>query len=155
MTADASNLSAWSKAVRQSSLKRLRIVPEARENWKPSAGAMSIAGIAQHLVDADMWLFKKLEDPSLHAMRGNGSPPNDVSHQQYLEILSDLERTGIQRVELIQGLTAKQFGRLVPDERFGGMVSIWWEIVRGNLDHEAHHRGQLAAYLRIAQIVTT
>jgi uncharacterized damage-inducible protein DinB len=88
-------------------------------------------------------------------MRGNESPPNAVSHQQYLEILSDLERTGIQRVELIQGLTAKQFGRLVPDERFGGMVSIWWEIVRGNLDHEAHHRGQLAVYLRIAQIVTT
>ena len=29
----------------------------------------------------------------------------------------------------------------------GQEVSVWWIIVRGNLDHEIHHRGQLS-YLR-------
>jgi uncharacterized damage-inducible protein DinB len=27
-------------------------------------------------------------------------------------------------------------------------VTIWWIIVRGNLDHETHHRGQLSVYLK-------
>ena len=30
----------------------------------------------------------------------------------------------------------------------GKEVSVWWIIVRGNLDHEIHHRGQLSSYLR-------
>ena len=39
----------------------------------------------------------------------------------------------------------------MPDDRFGGDVSLWWVVVRGNLDHEAHHRGQLATLLRIIE----
>jgi uncharacterized damage-inducible protein DinB len=38
---------------------------------------------------------------------------------------------------------------LVFDDRFGCQVSVWWVIVRGNLEHEAQHRGQVASYLRI------
>ena len=32
----------------------------------------------------------------------------------------------------------------------GKEVSVWWIIVRGNLDldHEIHHRGQLSSYPR-------
>ena len=32
----------------------------------------------------------------------------------------------------------------------GQEVSVWWIIVRGNLDldHEIHHRGQLSSYPR-------
>ena len=29
---------------------------------------------------------------------------------------------------------------------------MWWIIVRGNLDHETHHRGQIAAYLRMLDV---
>jgi uncharacterized damage-inducible protein DinB len=39
------------------------------------------------------------------------------------------------------------------DDRFGGEVTLWWTIVRGNLEHEAHHRGQIAVYLRIVNDV--
>lgn len=34
------------------------------------------------------------------------------------------------------------------DQRFGGEVSVWWIVMRGNLEHESHHRGQVAAYVR-------
>jgi uncharacterized damage-inducible protein DinB len=35
------------------------------------------------------------------------------------------------------------------DDRFNDEVSIEWIILRGNLDHEIHHRGQIAVYLRM------
>lgn len=35
------------------------------------------------------------------------------------------------------------------DKRFGKKVTIWWIIIRGNLDHEIHHRGQLSVYLKL------
>ena len=37
----------------------------------------------------------------------------------------------------------------IPDERFGGNVSVWWILLRGNLDHEIHTRGQIALYLTL------
>ena len=154
MQSESSNLAAWSKAVRESTLKRLRLVPAGRENWRPIPRAMSIAGIAQHIADADLWLFKKLEDPTLQAMKGCGAAQTIASHGEFLAIVSNLERTGDKRSALIRQLTPSELAQQIPDERFGGEVSVWWEIVRGNLDHETHHRGQLAAYLRIALIVT-
>jgi len=44
-------------------------------------------------------------------------------------------------------LEIADWDREVFDERFGE-TTLWWIVVRGNLDHEIHHRGQIAAYLR-------
>ena len=152
---ETSDLAAWAKAVRESTFKRLRLVSAGNENWRPVSGAMGIAGIAQHILDADLWLFKKLEDPPLHAMKDIDPAYNVAGHTEFLNILASLQRTGEERIALIQALKPSELARTIPDERFGSEVNVWWEIVRGNLDHETHHRGQLAAYLRIAGIVKT
>ncbi len=44
-------------------------------------------------------------------------------------------------------MSREELAREVFDGRFGGRVRVWWIVVRGNLDHEAHHRGQIAAGL--------
>ena len=51
-----------------------------------------------------------------------------------------------------RGMADVDFSRTMPDPRFGESVSVWWIIVRGNLDHEIHHRGQIAAYLRALRL---
>lgn len=155
MQNDGSNLATWSTAVRESSLKRLRLVPPLRENWRPVSGSMSFAEIAQHILDADLWLFRKLEIRTLQPMYGIAGTVHITTRQEYLGILTRLEQSGRQRSELIQSLSHEQMAEQILDQRFGGEVSVWWVIVRGNLDHEIHHRGQLAAYLRIAQAVIT
>ncbi len=155
MQNESANLAAWSKAVRQSTFKRLRLVPAGKENWRPVSGAMSIAGIAQHILDSDMWLFDKLKNPAMRAMKDIDPGYEVADYEKFRAILSNLQRTGEQRSALIQELTSSELTRTMPDERFGPEVSVWWVIVRGNLDHKTHHRGQLAAYLRIAQLVTT
>ena len=154
MQDESSNLEAWSTAVRESSLKRLRLVPVGWENWRPIPGAMSFTEIARHILNADIWLFRKLEDPALPALKGSANSADVANRKDYIDILRNLERTGHQRSDLIQRLTQEQLAHQISDERFGGKASVWWVIVRGNLDHEVHHRGQLAVYLRIAKLTT-
>ena len=67
----------------------------------------------------------------------------------FLALLDRLRLLGNKRSKIISGLPDASLETLVFDDRFGAQVSVWWVIVRGNLEHEAHHRGQLAAYLRI------
>lgn len=147
--AEDHNLAAWSRAVRESSLKRLRLVPAGRETWRPTAEAMSFADLAQHLIDADDWLFEKLEVRTLEPMVGRAGITGEPSRAEYLDLLARLERTGRQRSDLIEGLSPEQLVEPIFDRRFGGEVTVWWVIVRGNLDHEVHHRGQIAVYLRM------
>lgn len=150
--AESLNLAAWSRAVRESSLKRLRLVPEGCESWRPTAEAMSFADLTRHLIDADEWLFEKLVNRGLEPMVGSTGLAGDATRAGYLGLLARLEETGRQRFALIAGLSPEQLGEPIFDRRFGGEVTVWWLIVRGNLDHEVHHRGQIAAYLRMAEI---
>jgi uncharacterized damage-inducible protein DinB len=146
---ESNRLAAYSLAVRESSLKRLRTVSFEHVNWRPAASALSIADIAQHIADADLWLFAKLRDPRTASMRAVAGAARIHDPSAYRTLLEDLAALGKRRAELILGLSAEDMERLIDDDRLGGRVSVWWVIVRGNLDHETHHRGQLAGFLRI------
>ncbi|MFH2057165.1 MAG: DinB family protein, partial [bacterium] len=113
--------------------------------------AMSFADLAQHLLDADSWMARKLEDHSLASITGSAGSASPESRADYERMLNVLEQSGRQRSELIAALSAAQLRQKIPDDRFGGTVSVWWVIVRGNLDHEIHHRGQIAAWLPLAR----
>ncbi len=149
MTGEGAKLAELSAAVRESTLKRLRLVPLGRENWRPVDGALSFAEIAQHVVECDEWLFRKLDDPELHAIKARAGSVTVAGRAQFRALLDRLAVLGDHRRDLLASLTDAQLDARIPDDRFGGEVTVWWVIVRGNLDHEAHHRGQLAAYLRI------
>ncbi len=133
-------------------MKRLRRVPPGQENWRIAPGAMSVADLAQHLVDTDEWLFKKIEVKTLDPIVGYTGAVEITDRADYLALLDALIRTGAQRCALLESLTEDQLDEKIFDARFGGEVSLWWIIVRGNLDHEIHHRGQLAAYLRAMDV---
>ena len=142
-------LAEFSLAVRESTIMRLSLVPMGFENWRINSEAMSISDIAQHLMDADNWLFKKLETKTLEPMVGRAGLVHVTCRNQYQALLNELEQTGEQRAMMIRRLTQNQLGELIPDQRFRKEVTAWWIIVRGNLDHETHHRGQIVAYLKV------
>lgn len=149
MPDEGDRLAAFSLAVRESSLKRFRAVPVGYENWRPSPGALSVAEIARHLVVADEWLFAKLRDPSLRGMVAKAGEDGEMARTAFEEVLTALEASGQRRAAVCAALESSDLAAVLPDDRFGGDVTVWWVIVRGNLDHETHHRGQVAAYLRL------
>ncbi|HEX9799075.1 MAG TPA: DinB family protein [Thermoanaerobaculia bacterium] len=148
---ESNRLAELSLAVRDSTLKRLRRVPPGAENWRPSARSLSFADIAHHLLNADSWLFEKLVNPSLERMVAHAGEAGDTDGPRFLDLVERLENSGRERAARLAEMSQSQLETLVPDERFGGEVSVWWIVVRGNLDHEAHHRGQLATFLRILE----
>ena len=110
--------------------------------------AMSSADIAYHLIETDEWLFKKIELKNLKSILGNSGTIEIKSRNDYLKLIEELINSGEKRAEIIQSLSDKGLEEKIYDDRFGQEVSVWWIIVRGNLDHEIHHRGQLSSYLR-------
>ncbi len=148
MHSNAEQLAEFSLAVRESTMKRLTRVPEGKENWKISPGAMSSADIAYHLIQTDDWLFKKIELKDLESIKGDTGTVEIKTRDNYLELIEELNNSGKKRVGFILSLDDKLFQEKIYDDRFGKEVSVWWIIVRGNLDHEIHHRGQLSSYLR-------
>jgi uncharacterized damage-inducible protein DinB len=145
---ECDRLAELSRAIRESTLKRLRIVPQGLENWRISQRAMSFADLAQHIIDADRWLFKKLEVKTLKPIVGEAGRVNISSRDEYLHLLKTLEVTGEARIDVIKRLNDKDLTKQIYDDRFNGDVTVWWIIVRGNFDHEIQHRGQISAYLR-------
>lgn len=149
ISSEALRLSEFSMAVRESTLKRLKAVPEEMENWRLAPDVMSFADLAQHLIDCDKWLFEKLKNPGLRSISGQAGTILVESRGEYRQILEGLTRVGEMRAQLIKHLNEKDFSKSIFDDRASGQIEVWWLIVRGNLDHEIHHRGQIAAYLKL------
>ncbi len=150
---DIKYLAALSSAVRESSLKRLKLVAEDFENWRPIDDMMSFADIAFHLVEADRWLMKKLEVEDLAPIQGRAGAIEIIKREDYLALLDQLEATGRERAGLIEGLDEEEMSHTIYDARYGEKVSVWWIIMRGNIDHEIHHRGGITVYLRLAGLI--
>lgn len=149
VTTSASRLAAFSQAIRDSTLRRLRELPPESANWRPAPEALSFADLAHHLVQADRWLLDKLEDPTLPAMTARAGQAGTVTPEGFLRLLEELEAVGSARRRRLAALSPEQLAATLPDERFGGDVTVWWVVVRGNLEHEVHHKGQLALALRL------
>lgn len=147
---EGQRLADFSTAVRESTLKRLLQVPPGKENWRPSSSSMSFANIAHHVAEADSWLFRKLEDPAFSKMAGRVGDAAVATPEEFQELVTKLRRSGERRATFLSTITDSFLDSPIFDDRFGE-VTVWWVIVRGNLDHEAHHRGQLAVYLRMIQ----
>jgi uncharacterized damage-inducible protein DinB len=145
---EAHQLAEFSRAVRESTLKRLRRVPAGKENWRLTEESMSFADVAKHLCEADHWLFKHLQEGPLQPLHGAAHVAPITDRSDYLAILDELEETGRRRAALLESMTAGRLSERLFDHRFGGPVTVWWIIVRGNLDHEIHHRGHIAACLQ-------
>ncbi len=136
------------RAVRDSTLKRLKAVPEGFENWCTSKNALSFAEIAGHLIDTDEWLIKKINDPTTKSIIAEKGSIKECSREEFNSLISALEESLEKKIRLINSFDVEKMKSKIYDDRFNGEVSIEWIILRGNIDHEIHHRGQIAAYLR-------
>jgi uncharacterized damage-inducible protein DinB len=143
------NIIELANAVRESTLKRLTLVPEGFEEWRISEDKMSIADIVQHLIDCDYWVIEKLRNTGLKAIDGVVNAVHIKSRSDFDVLIENLKAAQKNKIEFIKILSPSDLKIKMFDDRFNKEVSIWWIIMRGNIDHEIHHRGQLSAYLQM------
>jgi len=139
------------RAVRNSTISRLEKIPAGFENWSPSSGSLSVVNIAKHIIDLDYWTFEKLKDPSLKSIETQTANITIESRFEYEDMIEKLNELAEEKIGLIESMSEEELQRKMFDDRFDSEVTVEWIFLRGNLDHEIHHRGQLAAYLRLIQ----
>jgi len=137
------------KAVRGSTIKRLEIVPEGYENWKVSLGALSFAEIAKHIIDLDNWLFEKIRNPNTKSIGTETAIIKYCNRKEYEELIINLKEILQKKINLINTLDEDKLKVIIYDDAYNFDVSLAWLILRRNIDHEIHHRGQIATYLRV------
>jgi uncharacterized damage-inducible protein DinB len=137
------------KAVRDSTLKRLRTVPEGFENWRASKNSLSFAEIVNHLIESDEWTIRKINEPAIQSILPEKGNLENCSREKFNKFISALEESLEKKTKFFRSLGKEKMHSKIYDDRFNDEVSIGWIILRGNLDHEIHHRGQIAVYLRI------
>ena len=151
MNTELQRIIEFARAVRQSTMKRLELIPPGFENWAISENALTVAEIANHLIEADHWLLQKFSDPSLKSFKAAKGKIHISNHDEYNKLIMELRTWLDKKSNWLAVLTPAQLDEKISDDRFEGLVSRWWVIVRGNLDHEIHHRGQLSSYIRVLQ----
>lgn len=151
MNRESEKIIEFAKAVRQSTIKRLEPIPSGLENWAISKNALTIAEIAHHLMEADRWMISKFSNTSLKPFKAVKGKIQITNRAEYVQLIEDLKTWLDKKTNYIAEMSPDDLEEKIPDDRFGGLVTKWWVIVRGNIDHEIHHRGQLSAYIRVLQ----
>ena len=146
---DLERLAKFSDDIRDSTLKRLRLVPGGRENDSVSDGMMSPADIAAHLIQCDEKLFKAPSTRFSGKTLGVAGQKVVSDAREYARLVASLERLRETRREFILAQD---------DASLAEPIAFEWLIGKGEmdlgsmlyrtLDHEIHHRGALAVFLR-------
>jgi uncharacterized damage-inducible protein DinB len=142
-------LTEFCKSVRGSTIKRLELVPESYENWKVSPGALSFAEIAKHIIDLDNWLFEKIRNPNTKSIETESAIIEYCNRNEYIKLINNLKVILEKKIDIINTLDENELKEKIYDDAYDSDVSLAWLILRRNIDHEIHHRGQIAAYLRV------
>jgi uncharacterized damage-inducible protein DinB len=142
-------LTEFCRIVRGSTIKRLELVPEGYENWKVSPGALSFAETAKHIIDLDYWLLKKIKNPNTKSIETETAIIKNCNRKEYEAFIINLKEVLKKKIDLIKTLDEAKLKVKIYDDSYNSEVSLAWLILRRNIDHEIHHRGQIATYLRV------
>ena len=143
-------LAGFSSSIRESTLKRLRFVPQGKKNWKRKDATMSFADIAQHLIDADQAYMSALETGVLGKNLGRSGCRIVKGREKYDQLIRELERLKKVRQDFIISLDDDKLNRRITCDRIAGIIEQdFGTTLLLLLDHEIQQRGILIVHLKI------
>lgn len=124
--------------------KVLAAVPQGNREFKPDPKSRTAWEVAVHLALSDMWFADSI-------LAGKfvwaGAPPTPREMTDPAAVAKWHETHLAERLAKLRAMTPEQLVR--PVEAFGRTApAVTWLSMMNN--HQIHHRGQLAAYLRAA-----
>jgi uncharacterized damage-inducible protein DinB len=145
-------------------------VPEEHFGWAPAEGAFTCGGLVRHLISAESFWRRLL----LAAARGEaydpfaplGLPPEGEERMvafrprnlassaegklgaTFAECLAAWEGVAARTEAELAALTPEQLAGARLHHPLTGITVPLWEALLVFVEHEAHHRGQLSAYLK-------
>ena len=143
---DLNWLTEFSRQVRESSLKRFRLVQPEDCAWQPSPRSARFVDLLYHLLELDGLVFRLLDGEAVEDLDLTVGEADPECWDTYLERFVESGRERERRIAAYApaDLTAKTY-------RIGGgePITLACLLLRRSLDHEIHHRGELSTMLRL------
>lgn len=119
-------------------VKVIEAIPEGNKNWKPDPKSRSAWELALHLAETDVWFLESVAKQQFGTPEPSGAHTlKDLAAWYKAHMPAKLER-----------VIAMEGADLSPIVDFYGMKLPNAQYLVFCAVHGAHHRGQLAAYLR-------
>ena len=131
--------------------KILDRVAEDKLGWKPHDKSMTLGRLAMHIAELPVWVIRAIEADSY-----------DFAQHPYIITIPDSKKSLLEKFEEMLEKTMKIFDSVTEEE-----LLAKWKLLRGDhviyelprhvvirmqLNHIIHHRGQLSVYLRLLDI---
>ncbi len=131
--------------VRKRTLRYARVVPDDHINWSPQEGEFTCADILRHISSAEKMFVNVVMQGKWHY------EGHDGSQKSLEELIVHLEQTHHEAMEALQSLPDSELGQSRPAFEGDAQVKVWrWLMAM--IEHEIHHRSQLAMYLLLLEI---
>jgi uncharacterized damage-inducible protein DinB len=151
----------WTRAL-------VEAVPEDRFGWAPGPSDFSCGGLVRHLMLAEVSFRRMLlaaargENYNPFGLPGSLAERTEAFRERNLRLSQEEKygRTFAECLRVWEGIERKTAEELsaIPDEALHtreavhgltGLKAPLWEMCIVMVGHEAHHRGQLSAYLKL------
>ena len=134
--------------IRSRTTRVIECIPRDRFDWRPAEDAFSFADLVRHLAATERHMFGE---------NAQGKPSRYPGHdaslaEGYDGVMSYYQRMHREAVEIFGALTAEDMGRKVTTP--GGIPITCWKWLRGMIEHEVHHRGQIYLMLKMIGVST-
>ncbi len=144
-------------------------VPEEHFDWSPAEGAFTAGQLVRHLMQAEIFwrrLMASALEGELYDPFGLSEPAGEARMRQFrapnvqvsahpklgssfAELLDTWAGIGRDTEEFIRDLSAEQLETVEVEHPLTGLRATLDEFLMVMCEHEAHHRGQLSAYLKV------
>ena len=116
----------------------IRAIPDANKHWKPEEKSRTAWELAVHLAEADVWFLESV----IQRAFGAPSPSGAANLADLVAWYSAQMPAKLEQIRAMDGAALAQivdfYGLKMPNAQYLVFCAV----------HGAHHRGQLAAYLR-------
>jgi uncharacterized damage-inducible protein DinB len=129
----------------------LERIPEPRLSWKPHDKSMTLGRLGMHIAELPRWVDRCLNSKEFDMGTGPYNPNIPKTHA---EIMAEFDRQLLSAVKNLESATDAMLEEQWKFRR--GDLVIYdlprGEVIRRQLNHIIHHRGQLSVFLRLLDV---
>lgn len=129
----------------------LERIPEPKLSWKPHDKSMTIGRLGMHIAELPRWVDRCLNSTEYDM---GSTPYNPNIPKTHGDIMAEFDRQLSNAVKVLETATDAKLGESWRFRR-GDMVIYEMprgEVIRRQLNHIIHHRGQLSVFLRLLDV---
>jgi len=129
----------------------LERIPESKLSWKPHEKSMTIGRLGMHIAEIPNWITRSLTSESHEIPVGPYNPNVPKTHAQIMTEFDCQLETAIGHLKNASDETlAKNWKVTKGDKMIYDMTRA--EVIRRQMNHIIHHRGQLSVFLRLLDV---